>query len=218
MNELTSGINPYALDFPVCIDEDGSTSFYHLNEQRMQLLKHTKNLNFDLNEANISSTSRRLKYKPCEENFFTDYLNREDVRDALHVMDDAPKWTECSNNISYSRKDVNTPLIDFYKEVVTNGLEHNLNMMVYSGDDDSICSTAGTQYWIYDIGLDVEKKKLWQPWKVNGHIAGYGTPFKVKDGSGSFTFATVHGAGHEVPSYKPEQAFEMLKNFLIQKW
>ena len=218
MKEITSGINPYALDFPVCIDEDGSTAFTHMNQQRMQLMKQTKHYNFDLNDETISYNSRQLKYKPCEEDYFIDYLNRKDVRSALHVMDNAPKWTVCANNVNYSRDDVNTSLINLYKEVVMHGLEQNLHMMVYSGDDDSICSTAGTQYWIYDIGLDVLKEKLWQPWKVNGQVAGYVTPFNVKQGSGSFTFTTVHGAGHEVPAYKPEQALVMFKNFLSQEW
>jgi hypothetical protein len=29
----------------------------------------------------------------------------------------------------------------------------NLHMLVFSGDDDSVCSLAGTQMWIWDLGV-----------------------------------------------------------------
>ena len=32
------------------------------------------------------------------------------------------------------------------------------------------------------------------------------------------TYATVHGAGHEVPTYKPKQALDLLQKFLSNEW
>ena len=30
-----------------------------------------------------------------------------------------------------------------------------LNLLVYSGDDDDVCATVGTQSWIWDLGYKV---------------------------------------------------------------
>jgi len=91
-------------------------------------------------------------------------------------------------------------------------------MLVMSGDDDSICSTGGTQFWIYDLGYDALKGHLWQPWDVNGQTAGFVTHFDLGNPSSSFVFATVHGAGHEVPAYRPLEALELFKKFLSGEW
>ena len=32
---------------------------------------------------------------------------------------------------------------------------YGLNIVVYSGDDDDVCATVGTQSWIWDLGYKV---------------------------------------------------------------
>jgi len=32
-------------------------------------------------------------------------------------------------------------------------LSSGLNILVYSGDNDAVCATIGTQNWIYDLGF-----------------------------------------------------------------
>ena len=59
------------------------------------------------------------------------------------------------------------------------------------GDVDDVCATIGTQDWIYKAGG--QTKALWESWYVGDQPAGYVTIF-----DGSFTFATIHTAGHEV--------------------
>jgi carboxypeptidase C (cathepsin A) len=91
--------------------------------------------------------------------------------------------------------------------------EHHLKLMVFSGDNDSICSTAGTQEWIWSLGFD--SKAHWQAWHVKNQTAGYYTIFDLGDHTNAtFSFITVHGAGHEVPAYRPVEAFVMLHNYL----
>ena len=81
-----------------------------------------------------------------------------------------------------------------------------------------MCSTASTQYWIYDIGADPKAGKLWKPWKYNMQVAGYVTEFDLGDTNSSFTFATVHGAGHEVPAYRPAESLALFKSFFSGQW
>ena len=78
----------------------------------------------------------------------------------------------------------------------------------HTGDDDAICATAGAQLWVWGMG---EPTEAWKPWYSHGQVAGYTVEFP------GMRFSTVHGAGHMVPSTRPQQAFEMFSNFLEQK-
>ncbi len=100
-----------------------------------------------------------------------------------------------------------------------------LRIMVFSGDDDSVCATQGTGLWIDRQPWTVQDGQQWMAWYVclcmdaaihvsiapatdwrtstNNHdatnrglgqqVAGY-----IQGYTNGFTFATVHGAGHEV--------------------
>lgn len=126
----------------------------------------------------------------------------------------------CSAEIEYSNLDRFTPQMSYYEEIFKKAkYDYNLKMMIYSGDDDSVCSTASTQAWIYDVGVEPIQDKLWNVWKYKNSTAGYITEFDLGVDSGSsLVFVTVHGAGHEVPAYRPAEALEMLKNFLNHIW
>ena len=76
--------------------------------------------------------------------------------------------------------------------------------------------TWGSEQWTRDLGYDVQKE--WHPWTSDSAspgssknvLAGYAISYKTND----FTFATVRGAGHEVPRYKPEFALTLLTKFI----
>lgn len=49
--------------------------------------------------------------------------------------------------------------------------------------------------------------------------AGYLTEFDLgEDNNSTFNFVTVHGAGHEVPSYKPAEALALFQSFFSGDW
>jgi hypothetical protein len=73
------------------------------------------------------------------------YLNHKDVKKAIHV-DDSIKWTECSYSLKYSYADSAISTAPIYQYLIDGG--YGLNIMVYSGDDDSVCATIGTQEWV----------------------------------------------------------------------
>jgi carboxypeptidase C (cathepsin A) len=88
---------------------------------------------------------------------------------------------------------------------------------VFSGDDDSICSTSGTQDWIW--GLGVEATRMWKAWKVEEQTAGFVTHFDLGDQTdATFLFVTVHRAGHEVPAYRPVEALALFRNYFSGEW
>ena len=68
-----------------------------------------------------------------------------------------------------------------------------------------------TQRSIEQLNLQVVKE--WHSWYYEGEdaadqIGGYSTKYN------NLTLATVRGAGHMVPQWKPKQAFEMFNRFL----
>jgi carboxypeptidase C (cathepsin A) len=193
-------LNPYALDYPVCLTQSKSKSG---RAQRLWLLNYLRSAE----EKKVLGVSSTEEYQPCEDNYANTYLNRDDVKQAIHVKTSI-KWTECSNTISYSSADGRVSTAPIYNYLIEGG--YKLNILVYSGDDDSVCGTIGTQSWIWDLGYEVSKNVNWKTYTVSGQTAGYLTQWKDT----KLAFLTVHGAGHEVPTYKPEVAFDLFQKYI----
>ena len=182
-------LNPYALDYPVCLS----------SQQRAM-------------RSFVYGTDGVASYEPCEDEFSTNYLNDPAVKKAIHVLDDID-WVECSHTTKYQMADKMLPMEKYYRTLLNSKTHPDLRILVYSGDDDSVCGTIGTQKWIYDLGFPVDN--LWTTWMVDGQTAGYSTTFKTPFGKDSrFAFITVHGAGHEVPTYKPKEALDLFQRYL----
>ncbi|CAN0059649.1 unnamed protein product, partial [Heterosigma akashiwo] len=100
-------------------------------------------------------------YDACTDDYITKYLNQDIVKEAIHANTDI-EWSECSRDLKYDRANsMNVPMEPNYQFLLNSG--EDLKIMVYSGDDDSVCGTIGTQSWIWALGLQVTSK--WQPWK-----------------------------------------------------
>lgn len=197
------GLNPYAIDYPVCNDNVKRVG----RAQRIWMLNH-------IHGAKPTAFKQALglippsDYIPCEADYLTSYLNLAEVKKAIHARSDI-EWGECSSVVDYSQADVQTDVVPVYKYLLS--AKADLNMLIYSGDDDTVCGTIGSQSWIW--GLDLKVKSAWKSWNYNDtqygdQIGGYVVKFD------KLTFATIHGAGHEVPTYRPAPAFELLSRFL----
>ena len=190
-------LNPYALDYPVC-----------LSQQQLRMRDFLR----DENE----NTNNSIQYEPCEDLYSSNYLNKEEVQIALHVHTDI-EWEECSRTTKYNLADKMLPMEKYYKTLLNSETHQDLRILVYSGDDDSVCGTIGTQRWIYDLGFPTTS--LWDTWyDQEGQTAGFITKFKTPFGKDSrFSFITVHDAGHEVPTYKPKDALELFDMYINNK-
>jgi len=189
-------LNPYALDYPVC-----------LSQQQLRM-----------REFLSETSSNVMQYEPCEDLYSSNYLNRLDVKTALHVLSAGDiDWEECSRTTKYNLADKMLPMEKYYKIILNSKTHPNLRVLVYSGDDDSVCGTIGTQRWIYDLGFPTIS--LWDTWyNQDGQTAGFITKFKTPFGKESrFSFITVHDAGHEVPTYKPKDALELFEMYINNK-
>ncbi|PIN08227.1 Serine carboxypeptidases (lysosomal cathepsin A) [Handroanthus impetiginosus] len=146
-------------------------------------------------------------YDPCTESYAEKYYNRPDVQKALHANSTGIpyNWTACSDVLIRNWKDSNTSMLPTYKKLIAAGLR----IWVFSGDTDSVVPVTATRFSLSHLNLKV--KAPWYPWYSNGQVGGW---TEVYDG---LTFATVRGAGHEVPLFQPRRAFELFKTFLSGK-
>ncbi|KAL8037334.1 hypothetical protein ABFX02_11G032600 [Erythranthe guttata] len=150
---------------------------------------------------------RRSGYDPCTESYAEKYYNRVDVQKAMHANSTgiSYKWTACSDVLLRNWNDSDVSVLPIYKKLIAAGLR----IWVFSGDTDSVVPVTATRFSLNRLNLKV--KTPWYPWYSNGQVGGW---TEVYDG---LTFATVRGAGHEVPLFQPRRAFELFQTFLSGK-
>lgn len=131
----------------------------------------------------------------------TQYFNRADVQKAIHVgrttkwvpNDDALKWKHPESGIS------------FLGEIKR--LAQKYPFLVYSGDADAQIPHTSSEVWTSSLGFP--EVAPYQMWTLNKYVQGYVTRYQY-----NFTFATVKGAGHMVPLYRPAAAHAMVSRFI----
>jgi len=197
MNTEIGNLNPYALDFGVC----ASPTLRAGRAQRTWLMHYITDDKKIRRQFAIPPTLSA--YDPCVDNYATTYLNQDYVQTALHAK--PTNWRECSLHVVYNQTDKAQPMEPYYRYLID---EAKIKILVYSGDDDSVCATVGTQEWIYKLGYQITAP--WTAWTLpnDEQVAGYITRFQ------GLNFVTVHTAGHEVPTYQPERALQLFQNFL----
>jgi len=203
--EIMNGVgdlNSYALDYPVCTSDSVAKKG---RAQRLWFLNHLMGVHSS-EDRKLMGVSSTFDYQPCEDDWAQQYLNQASVKAAIHVKETIP-WLQCSYTLQYNYTDSSVSTAPIYNYLVDGGF--GLDILVYSGDDDSVCGTVGTQDWIWDLGYEYAGKP-WQPVTFNGQTAGYLTQWK----NTGLAFETVHGAGHEVPTYKPDVALDLWTKYL----
>ncbi|KAK4437969.1 Serine carboxypeptidase-like 18 [Sesamum alatum] len=139
--------------------------------------------------------------------YVTSYVwaNDERVQKALCIEKGTiSEWTRCNTSLSYEE---DVPSVLKHHQLLN---EKGFQALAYSGDHDMIVPYMSTLKWIRHLNLTLDEE--WRPWTVDGQIAGY--TMKYKNNQAELTFATVKGAGHTAPEYKPKQCFDMIKRWL----
>ncbi|KAM7516706.1 hypothetical protein LguiA_006289 [Lonicera macranthoides] len=191
MDQEFGNIDQYNIYAPPCNNSDGSNS--HNSRQTIRL-PHRPHHIF----RQISG------YDPCTEKYAETYYNRPDVQKALHANTTRIpyKWTACSEVLNRNWNDTDVSILPIYRELIAAGLR----VWVFSGDVDSVVPVTATRYSLAQLKLTT--KTPWYPWYVKKQVGGW---TEIYEG---LTFATVRGAGHEVPLFKPRAALQLLRSFL----
>jgi hypothetical protein len=155
------------------------------------------------------------------------YLNRPDVRTALHIPAGLPDWGICTGQIKYTKTihDI-TP---YWAKAIKAGV-HFTN---YAGDTDLVraptstlkpltppcepsrthvftvqaCNFLGNEQALDSLNLTLDAATV--EWTVDAQVAGFFTSYK--EGA---DFWTVKGSGHMVPQFRPQEAEVMFRTAL----
>ncbi|KAF5814177.1 putative peptidase S10, serine carboxypeptidase, alpha/Beta hydrolase [Helianthus annuus] len=173
------------------------------------------------NEIRMIPTRQSLKGVFCRGDLYkyaTIWANSKNVQKALHVSKGTVKeWTLCNTDMTYNYGEPSMPAYNFnvQNSVVyhANLTKRNCRALVFSGDHDMMVPHVGTRKWILSLNLTITDSN-WEAWYVNSQEAGYKTTYARDDYS--LVFATVKGAGHTAPEFKPEECYEMVKRWFVQ--
>ncbi|KAL3921383.1 MAG: hypothetical protein SGARI_006699 [Bacillariaceae sp.] len=149
---------------------------------------------------------------PCiNSDLGTKYLNHPATKKALHVEESHKQWQVCGG-VNYSQDGVFPSVVQVYQEILASWKPR---ILVYNGDVDSGCNYLWAEASVAKFGP--KQIEEWRPWvygkgqNVGEQLGGYVTTYDR-----NVSFATIHGAGHMSPQWRPEAAFIMLKSFLDQ--
>uniref|UniRef100_A0A7S3KQX2 Carboxypeptidase n=1 Tax=Euplotes crassus TaxID=5936 RepID=A0A7S3KQX2_EUPCR len=132
----------------------------------------------------------------------TDYLNRQDVRDALNVETDQP-WELCvgAERINYSRGEKASYWI--YPTL----FENNIRVLHFSGNADGSVPTQGTRDWIHSLNLP--KARDFGPFYIEDkQVGGFVEYFE------GITFAAITGIGHMAAQWSPVATKHVVYQFI----
>ncbi|KAF2907301.1 carboxypeptidase C 1 isoform X2 [Oryza sativa Japonica Group] len=141
---------------------------------------------------------------PCmSDEVATAWLNNDDVRAAIHAqpVSSIGSWLICTNVLDFIH-DAGS-MISYHKNLTGQGYR----AFIYSGDHDMCVPYTGTEAWTRSLGYGVIDS--WRPWHLNGQVSGYTQGYEH-----GLTFATIKGAGHTVPEYKPQESLAFYSRWL----
>ncbi|EFJ35996.1 serine carboxypeptidase-like enzyme [Selaginella moellendorffii] len=189
-NQEIGNVDLHSIYTPVCLEATWSSS---TGRKSSRTAPHWNPTGFD----------------PCTPSYAEKYFNRPDVQRALHANgtpNNVPHpWTPCNYGILENWHDKAFSVLPIYKELIKAGLR----IWVYSGDEDAMVPVTGTRYWIRSLKLPIVNR--WYPWYYMDQVAGWSQTYK------GLTFATVRGAGHEVPVLQPDRSLSLLEHYLRGK-
>ncbi|PWZ38432.1 Serine carboxypeptidase-like 7 [Zea mays] len=129
------------------------------------------------------------------------WANDETVQESLGVRKGTiGAWKRCSQDILYNQNVQS--VVPYHSRLAVKGYR----ALIYSGDHDRIVPFVGTQAWIRYLNFTVVDD--WRPWYIGGQVAGF------TRNSGNLTYATVKGAGHTAPEYKPTECQTMFTKWI----
>ncbi|XP_024314264.1 serine carboxypeptidase-like 13 isoform X2 [Brachypodium distachyon] len=184
---------------------------YPLDSTRSGELYARVRRELSVTEENAEVISSAVSTIPSRSRYFGYLLsplwaNSDAVRLSLGIREGSiSKWKRCKRyDASWYTRDIESA-VPYHLILITRGYR----ALVYSGDHDMVVPYLATQAWIRQLDFSIVDE--WRPWYVTGQVAGYTRMY-----SNNLTFATVKGAGHTAPEFRPKECFAMFQRWLDQ--
>merc|ERR1711990_762859 len=139
------------------------------------------------------------------------FLNRDDVQKALGVS--GRKWVECDRLVHTAL--LGDWMTNLMPQVASILDDHDVQVLVYSGDKDWICNWRGGEAWTAATkwtGKEQFNAAEYEDWMVSDAAAGQMRQY------GNLHFLRVYEAGHMVPMDQPANALAMIDRLITNDW
>ncbi|KAF9430967.1 Cell death protease [Podila epigama] len=135
------------------------------------------------------------------------YLDRADVKAALHATEHKGEWRECNSLVNTGlRFDDSLPAVTLLPDILS-----KIKVLLYSGQQDLICNHLGTEYMI--ANMTWEGKRGFQDaskigWTVDDKPAG---EWQIER---NLSYALIYNSSHMVPYDVPVVTLDMINRFI----
>jgi cathepsin A (carboxypeptidase C) len=201
------GLNPYDVYAECYGGAPNPLGVYSQTGGRTQvMLQDGRNRPDDEHYSELVQSMKNVTVRiPCS---YTDdreiYLNRPDVRAALHVPEHVQYWLPCSS-IGYQKQ------YQHVRNEYNKVLDRGYRVLAYFGDLDMACDHLGGMWFIESLGRPIVQpfKQWFYPDELGfSQIAGFVSQYE------RMAYVSVKAAGHFVPTDSPLAAFQMFYRFL----
>ncbi|XDB56834.1 hypothetical protein AB1E18_010295 [Capra hircus] len=138
----------------------------------------------------------------------SNYLNDPQVRKALHIPEQLPRWDMCNFLVNIQYRRLYQSMCSQYLKLLS---AQKYRILLYNGDVDMACNFMGDEWFVDSLNQKMEVQR--RPWLVDYGESGEQIAGFVKEFS-HIAFLTIKGAGHMVPTDKPQAALTMFSRFL----
>ena len=135
------------------------------------------------------------------------YFSLVAVQEAFHIPEGA-SFFSVDNAEDFNYTPTEPDLQPFYKDVAKQKYDKEIRVLIYNRDTNPAITSFVAQDWT--SWLSLQEIESW-PWTVNScrRMGGYVTRYE-----GLCHFLMIRGAGHMVPTYKPDSSFTFLKAWI----
>ncbi|KAK5107518.1 hypothetical protein LTR62_001048 [Meristemomyces frigidus] len=149
-----------------------------------------------------------------ELDWIQEYLNRQDVMDALGA--EVSKYDSCNFDINRNFLFQGDWMQPFHRLVP--GILAQIPVLIYAGDADFICNWLGNLAWTQALEWPGQKAYVGAEMKNLTLLESDSTQIgSVKSGA-NFTYVRLHGGGHMIPYDQPVASLDMLYRWLGGEW
>ncbi|GMT37310.1 hypothetical protein PFISCL1PPCAC_28607, partial [Pristionchus fissidentatus] len=221
------------LPYPGDQDASSNAQSGHNQKERNYRVKRDA-IGRPMNYRPFIDEGKRLNYQSTDNNGGvrcydgkTPYLNRPDVRKAIHIPDYFTNdWVDCAYNLelTYYVQEHNdtTPVFEsIFTTLQATGKP--LRILIYHGDADMACQFLAGQWFIEELASRnaMEVTTPFTPWNYAeiqksgmNNIGGFQKSWSLLNDKVHIDLITVKGAGHYVPVDRPGEALQMVYNFV----
>ncbi|KAM0949957.1 putative peptidase S10, serine carboxypeptidase, alpha/Beta hydrolase [Dioscorea sansibarensis] len=192
--QCLAGINPVHILDPVC--PFAGPKPVRFNADRTLLEEQT------MKELHLAKSDLRKDCRTSGYLLAAHWANNITVREALRIHEGTVRnWQRCHSSKQYT-SDIQS-VVEYHLDLTKRGYK----ALVYSGDHDMDVPHVGTQAWMRSLNFSIVAD--WRPWIVDSQVAGFTRKYL-----NNLTFATVKGAGHTAPEYKPKECLAMFQRWI----